>query len=191
MLLFKVLILQSLYNLADSAVEFQILDRHSFSRFLGLHTASKVPDATTIWLFREDLIRAQVVEELFGRFDQFPSEAGFWAQKGQIIDASIVRVPVQRNSREENRQIKAAEQPEGWSETKNRGCAPMGTGSGCSAKTPATIRFPPGSSRETGRGLAFASGLNMSSASGPRERGTCSCEESAWPGRWPGLVCVT
>ena len=119
-LLFKVLILQSLYNLADSAVEFQILDRYSFSRFLGLRAASKVPDATTIWLFREDLTRAQVVEELFNRFDQFLGEAGFRAQKGQIIDASIVRVPVQRDSRDENRQIKAGEQPEGWSEAKKR-----------------------------------------------------------------------
>ena len=82
-LLFKVLILQSLYNLADSAVEFQILDRCSFSRFLGLRAASKVPNATTIWLFQEDLIRVQVVEELFNRFDQFLGEADFRAQKGQ------------------------------------------------------------------------------------------------------------
>lgn len=119
-LLFKALILQSLYNLSDQALEFQILDRYSFSRFLGLHAASKVPDATTIWLFREDLTRAQVVEELFERFDQFLSEAGFRAQKGQIIDASIVRTPIQRNSRGENQQIEAGEQPEGWSEAKRR-----------------------------------------------------------------------
>ena len=62
-MLFKILILQSLYNLSDEALEYQILDRYSFSRFLGLHTASKVPDATTIWRFREDLVRAGVVEE--------------------------------------------------------------------------------------------------------------------------------
>ena len=57
-LLFKALILQSLYNLSDQALEFQILDRYSFSRFLGLHAASKVPDATTIWLFREQWTKA-------------------------------------------------------------------------------------------------------------------------------------
>jgi transposase, IS5 family len=56
-LLFKILILQSLYNLTDKALEFQILDRYSFSRFLGLHAASKVPDATTIWRFREDSLK--------------------------------------------------------------------------------------------------------------------------------------
>jgi len=65
-LLFKILILQSLYNLSDEALEFQILDRYSFSRFLGLHAASKVPDATTIWRFREDLTKAgKVVQTLF------------------------------------------------------------------------------------------------------------------------------
>ena len=68
-LLFKILILQSLYNLSDDAIEFQILDRHSFGRFLGLHICQKVPDATTIWRFREDLVKAGLVEELFATFD--------------------------------------------------------------------------------------------------------------------------
>jgi len=120
LLLFKILILQSLYNLSDEALEFQILDRYSFSRFLGLHAASKIPDATTIWRFREDLINAQVVEKLFAKFDQFLSDHGFRAQQGQIVDASIVRVPIQRNRREENQQIKQGKQPEGWDENKKR-----------------------------------------------------------------------
>jgi IS5 family transposase len=119
-LLFKALVLQSLYNLSDEALEFQVLDRYSFSRFLGLHAASKVPDATTLWRFREDLTKADVVGALFSQFDHFLNEQGFRAQKGQIIDASIVRVPIQRNSREENAQIKAGQQPEGWSENKQR-----------------------------------------------------------------------
>lgn len=119
-LLFKILVLQSLYNLADEAMEYQILDRYSFSRFLGLHAASKVPDATTIWRFREDLANAGVVNSLFAQFDKFLHEQGFRAQKGQIVDASIVRVPVQRNSREENEQIKAGEQPGDWQENKKR-----------------------------------------------------------------------
>ncbi len=119
-LLFKILVLQSLYNLSDESMEFQILDRYSFSRFLGLHAASKVPDATTIWRFREDLAKAGTIEILFSQFDQFLHEHGFRAQKGQIIDASIVRVPVQRNSRKENQQIKDGEQLEVWSENKQR-----------------------------------------------------------------------
>ena len=117
-LLFKALVLQSLYNLSDEALEFQVLDRYSFSRFLEFHAASKVPDATTLWRFREDLTKADVVGTLFSQFDHFLNEQGFRAQKGQIIEASIVRVPIQRNSREENAQIKAGQHPEGWSENK-------------------------------------------------------------------------
>ena len=119
-LLFKILILQSLYNLSDDAMEYQILDRYSFSRFLGLHASSKVPDATTIWRFREDLTRAGKVSELFTMFDNFLNDQGFQARKGQIVDASIIRVPVQRNNRDENQQIKDGKQPEGWSENKQR-----------------------------------------------------------------------
>ncbi|MCL2790913.1 MAG: IS5 family transposase [Desulfobulbus sp.] len=114
-LLFKILILQSLYNLSDDATEFQILDRHSFGRFLGLHISQKVPDATTIWLFREDLIKAGIVEELFATFDAHLRANGFMVMKGQIVDASIVSVPKQRNSREENAKIKQGEVPD-WPE---------------------------------------------------------------------------
>jgi IS5 family transposase len=120
LLMFKILILQSLYNLSDDALEFQILDRQSFMRFLGIHLGSKVPDATTVWRFREDLIRAGVIEGLFKKFDLHLRENGFEARKGQIIDASIISVPKQRNSREENRQIKDGRTPEGWDENKRR-----------------------------------------------------------------------
>ena len=119
-LLFKILIIQSLYNLSDDATEFQILDRHSFGRFLGLHLGSKVPDATTIWRFRQDLIDAGVVEELFDSFEDHLRDHGFMAMKGQIVDASIVSVPKQRNSREENSRIKQGEVPEDWPENKRR-----------------------------------------------------------------------
>jgi transposase, IS5 family len=117
-LLFKMLILQSLYNLSDEAMEYQVLDRYSFSRFLGLHAASKVPDATTLWRFRESLSQAGVVEKLFQRFDELLGEAGLTAQKGQIIDAAIIRAPIQRNSRDQNKLIKSGEVPEEWSASK-------------------------------------------------------------------------
>ena len=50
----------------------------------------------------------------------FSESRGFKAQKGQIVDASIVKIPIQRNTRDENKQIKNGEQPEGWSENKQR-----------------------------------------------------------------------
>ncbi len=51
-LMFKVLVLQVLYGLSDDQAEFQVLDRRSFGRFLGLDDGDRVPDAKTIWLFR-------------------------------------------------------------------------------------------------------------------------------------------
>jgi IS5 family transposase len=118
--MFKVLVLQSLYNLSDEKIEFQIRDRISFMRFLDLSLGDAVPDEKTIWLFREQLTEAGLINRLFEEFDTFLQEKGFSARKGQIIDASIVEAPRQRNSREENRQIKEGQAPEGWSEQKKR-----------------------------------------------------------------------
>ena len=89
-MMFKVLVLQSLYGLADEQTEFQIRDRLSFMRFLGLDLHGRVPDARTIWLFRETLTRAQAVEVLFRRFDTHLKEQGYLAMGGQMIDASII-----------------------------------------------------------------------------------------------------
>ena len=119
-LLFKILILQSLYNLSDEAMEYQILDRYSFSRFLGIRQGAKVPDATTIFRFRDELAKAKVIDLLFSTFDHFLHANGFRAQKGQIVDASIVRVPTQRNRREENKDIKEGKSISSWSTAKRR-----------------------------------------------------------------------
>ncbi len=119
-LLLKMLILQSLYNLSDDQIEYQVLDRLSFMRFLGLSIGDKVPDATTLWRFREALKEAKLIKTLFKQFDIFLRQNGFEAKKGQIIDASIVNVPKQRNSREDNDKIKEGTMPKGWSENKSR-----------------------------------------------------------------------
>lgn len=119
-LMFKILILQSLYNLSDDQLEFQIRDRLSFMRFLGLSLGNTVPDAKTVWLFREQLTEANLVKKLFERFDTYLRKSGFSARKGQIVDASIVAAPRQRNSRDENRQIKEGQVPEDWTENKKR-----------------------------------------------------------------------
>ena len=119
-LMFKILILQSLYNLSDEAMEYQVRDRLSFMRFLNLAIEDSVPDARTIWLFREQLKELKLVKKLFADFDRYLAESGFEAKKGQIIDASIVAAPKQRNSRKENGQIKDGEIPEGWSHKKRR-----------------------------------------------------------------------
>jgi len=114
LLMFKILVLQALYDLSDDQAEFVINDRLSFLRFLGLGLGDKVPDAKTIWLFREHLSQARAVENLFARFDKHLAKAGYLAMGGQIVDATIVAAPKQRNSDGEKAAIKAGKVPEEW-----------------------------------------------------------------------------
>lgn len=114
--MFKAIVLCALYNLSDDQVEYQMRDRLSFVRFLGLRLEDKVPDAKTVWLYREQLSQAGVIEALFNDFDGYLHTQGYRAMGGQIIDASIVAVPIQRNGRDENEQIKRGETPEAWAD---------------------------------------------------------------------------
>lgn len=117
---FKMLVLQSLYNLSDEQVEYQVRDRLSFARFLGLRLEDTVPDATSLWLFREALAKAGLIETLFAKFEQTLATSGYIARGGQIIDATIVAVPKQRNDRKENKDIKAGEVPAAWKTEPNK-----------------------------------------------------------------------
>src|SRR3982074_2719356 len=81
---FKIVVLQSLYNLSDEQTEFLIRDRFSFMRFLDLGLEDTVPDATTIWLFREALAEAGQIDTLFDRFGQHLQAKGYIARGGQI-----------------------------------------------------------------------------------------------------------
>ena len=121
-LMFKVMVLQALYNLSDEQTEYQIRDRLSFVRFLGLGLEDRVPDATTLWLFREALAKAGKVEQLFATFDAHLRAQGYRATGGQIIDASIVTAPRQRNTREENAAVKEGKTPESWAENPAKLC---------------------------------------------------------------------
>lgn len=116
-LMFKILLLQAMHGLSDERCEYLIKDRLSFMRFLGLGLADPVPDANTIWAFREALKRAGGVERLFAQFDATLREAGYLAMGGQIVDATIVAAPKQRNTEAERAAIKAGQIPEGWAET--------------------------------------------------------------------------
>ena len=120
--MFRMLVLQSLYNLSDEQVEYQVRDRLSFTRFLGLGLEDSIPDSTTLWVFREKLAQAGLVETLFERFDQRLNAKGYIARGGQMVDATIVPVPKQRNSRDENETVKRGETPPAWEEkpSKNR-----------------------------------------------------------------------
>lgn len=114
--MFKLLVLQHLYGLSDEQVEFQVRDRYSFARFVGLSPDDRVPDARTVWLFRERLQEIGGAEVLFEGLMRQIEQAGYQARRGQIVDAALVSAPRQRNSREENAQIRRGEEPAGWSE---------------------------------------------------------------------------
>jgi IS5 family transposase len=118
-LMLKVLILQSMHSLSDERCEYLIKDRLSFMRFLGLGLADAAPDANTIWTFREALTRARIDDEpttsvLFRRFDAAVKASGYLAMGGQIVDATIVAAPKQRNTNAEKAAIKDGRIPEDW-----------------------------------------------------------------------------
>ena len=79
-----------------------------------------MPDATSLWLFREALAKAGLIETLFAQFEQTLATNGYIARGGQIIDATIVAVPKQRNDRGENKDIKAGEVPAAWKTEPNK-----------------------------------------------------------------------
>ncbi len=112
--MFKILVLQRLYNLSDEQLEYHINDRHSFQRFLGLRLGSRVPDFSTVWRFREALTQAEAVPVLFAKFTEVLAKRGIITKVGTIVDASFVEVPRQRNTREENALIKEGEVPADW-----------------------------------------------------------------------------
>lgn len=113
-MMLKVLVIQTANNLSDERTEFLINDRLSFMRFLGLGLSDRVPDARTIWLFRERLTKAGTIKTLFERFDAMLREAGYIAMSGQIVDSSLVAAPKQRNTKEEKDNLKAGRVLDAW-----------------------------------------------------------------------------
>ena len=92
-LLFKILILQSLYGLSDEQAQFQILDRRSFHEFLGWTVADRAPEQNTLREFREKLTLAELFSALFAACNTRLTDPGFITRTGQIIAAAFVAVP--------------------------------------------------------------------------------------------------
>ena len=119
-IMLKVLILQRLYNLSDEQMEYQLNDRLTFKRFVGLGFGHKVPDANTIWNFKEKLKENDNERKLFDRFYKELEEQKLIVSEGKMVDASFHEVPRQRNSREENKTVKEGNIPAEWQEEKNK-----------------------------------------------------------------------
>lgn len=110
-MMFKVLVLQTLYTLSDDQTEYQLKDRLSFMRFVGLALHDPVPDAKTIWLFREQLARAGAAERLFARFDALLRAKGWLAMGGQIVDATVIEARRPRLTQAEKDTLKGGGMP--------------------------------------------------------------------------------
>ena len=120
LLMFKILILQRYYNLSDEQTEFQIKDRLSFLDFLGLQIGDNVPDEKTIWLFKEQLKEKNLAKTLFDIFTAKLVSNGVVAKEGTLVDASFIKVPKQRNKRDENSDIKKGAVPLEFGKSKNK-----------------------------------------------------------------------
>lgn len=106
-LIFKTLVIQTLNNLSDERTEYLVNDRLSFMRFLGFELSDRVPNTKTVWLLRERLTQADVINILFNSFDAILSNAGYLPISGQILNATLVAPPKQRNTNREKATLRA------------------------------------------------------------------------------------
>lgn len=120
MVRFKILLIAELYNLSDDATEYIVNDRRTFQRFIGIDDFDTVPDAKSIWNWREQLIQNRVFEKLLKKFSKVLKEAGIEMASGSIIDATFVEKPQQRNSKKENETIKNGKTPDDWQKPDNK-----------------------------------------------------------------------
>jgi len=95
-MMLKVLVLQHLYNLSDFQTSYQLRDRISWQRFIGVELGGNIPDEKTLWAFREQLIKVDAVEEAFYWFNRHLREEGFEAKGGTLVDATIIETPIRR-----------------------------------------------------------------------------------------------
>ena len=116
----QILFVQRLYNLSDEQIEFQINDRLSFRRFLNIAFSDAVPDCKTVWNFKETLKVENYTEDIFNTFLEQLASKNLIAKEGRMLDATIVSVPIQRNSRADNEEIKMGVTPKSFIEKPNK-----------------------------------------------------------------------
>lgn len=121
-LMFKVIFLQRYYGLGDRQIQYQIIDRTSFRQFLGIHTLDDVPDEKTVWNVKNTLSKSGTFDALFNTFRDHLNAKGLSFNEGKIIDASFVEAPKQRNTHEENKQIKSGDGDALWNDNPHKKC---------------------------------------------------------------------
>jgi len=110
-LMFKIVMLQQWYNLADENTEYQINDRLSFQRFLGIECGGKVPDCNTIWDFKQALADAGIERELFDLFNELLEAKGIITHSGSIVDATFVTTDKRHTTKKDDKSLKEGDCP--------------------------------------------------------------------------------
>ncbi|WP_198669787.1 transposase [Pelagibacterium sediminicola] len=116
--MFKILILQAQHNLSDAHTEFMIRDRLSWMRFLGFSLGDRTPDENTIRHFRNRMTETGTLKRVMKAFDWQLHRKGYIPMSGQIVDASLVPAPKQRNTDSERDAIKSGKTAQ--AQTSNR-----------------------------------------------------------------------
>ena len=119
LLMFKTLVIKRLYNLSHEQTEYQINDRMSFMRFLGMDIGDRVPDEKTIWLYEDLLAKNEAGKELFDLFFAAIAEKGYVTRTGSIVDASFVEAPKRKNTKEQRETLKDGIIPDEWADSEH------------------------------------------------------------------------
>lgn len=117
LLMFKVLVIKRLYNLSHAQTEYQMNDRISFMRFLGLVVGERIPDEKTVWLYEDMLSKSEIGKELFDMFFTAIDEKGYVTRAGSIVDASFMEAPKRKNTKEQRESLKQGETPQEWADS--------------------------------------------------------------------------
>ena len=113
--LLKIIVLQQLYgNLSDEEMEYALLDRMSWQHFIGLTHVRDLPDARTIWAFKNQLAQVGGAATLFADVQRQLAGAGLIAKGGQLIDATLVSAPTTHLTKQEKQSVDAGNTPDHW-----------------------------------------------------------------------------
>lgn len=113
----RLVFLQSLYNLSDEECEHQVLDRMSFQRFCRVDGLLHIPDARTLWSFKQRLVTGGLGgRAIFDTVSLQLQQHGYIPRSGQIVDASIIKAPITQANAREREALNRGEAPQGWSE---------------------------------------------------------------------------
>ena len=92
----QIVMLIAWYGLSYERSQYQINDRLSFMRFLGVEIGEDLPSDSAIWDFKEDIKNTGVERVLFELFNEILVDLGYTLKSGSMVDASFVEVPKRR-----------------------------------------------------------------------------------------------